>query len=363
MNKLSLFVIPLGIMCSGVSTVPAPEPEPKVDLRGLAGQMTSLRLEAPANLSFGGMPVPLNSPHVKQRLDRELKRNQHYYAGNLLLHKRAARYQETFQRILRAYGVPEDFFYLAMAESNLSNAISPVGARGFWQFMEPTARAYGLEVSTTVDERYHPEKATHAAAHYLLDAFERFGDWTLVAASYNMGMYGLHRQIKAQDECNYYNLHLNQETGRYLYRILTYKVLMEEPQRFGLRLSQAELYAPIAYRSVWVSRNIPDLASFARQHGTTYEQLKQFNPWLITSSLHAKPGKSYEIRIPVAKEYIAAELEVESYHIEVPETDTDTLELDTISNPLQIALDEPADSASLEMATPELELELAEEQL
>lgn len=351
MKKLSLFVIPLGVMCSGITLAPTETQNTKVDLRYLAGNMNSLRLEAPADLSFAGMPVPLQIEQVKRKLDRELKRHQYYYAGNLLIHKRAARYRETFQRILREYQVPEDFFYLAIAESNLSNATSPVGAKGFWQFMAPTARAYGLEVSATVDERYHPEKAAHAAARYLSDAFERFGDWTLVAASYNMGQYGLHRQIRNQDECNYYQLDLNQETSRYMYRILTYKVLLEQPQRFGLRLASAELYDPIGYRSLWISRSITDLQTFAREHGTTYRQLKQLNPWLTAKRLDAKPGKSYEIRIPLTGDYIASELEVESFQIHLPEVEAP--EGDSILQPIQMADDLEIDS--LEIA-PELEL-------
>lgn len=353
MKKLSLFVIPLGVMCSGITLAPAEMQEAKVDLRYLAGNVSSLKLEAPADLSFAGMPVPLNIDQVKRKLNRELKRHQYYYAGNLLIHKRAARYRETFQRILREYQVPEDFFYLAIAESNLSNATSPVGAKGFWQFMTPTARAYGLEVSATVDERYHPEKAAHAAARYLSDAFERFGDWTLVAASYNMGQYGLHRQVRNQDECNYYQLNLNQETSRYMYRILTYKVILEQPQRFGLRLTDAELYAPITYRSVWINRSIADLESFAREQGTTYRQLKQLNPWLMARRLDAKPGKSYEVRIPVTREYIASELEVESFQIDLPEETAP--QGDSIMQPLQMEMVDDLDMDSLEVM-PELEL-------
>jgi hypothetical protein len=357
MNKLSLFVIPLGVMCSGISYSPAPSPETKVDLRHLTGQMASLRLEAPANLSFGGMPVPLQAKHVKQRLDREFKRHEHYYAGNLLVHKRAARYEETFKHILRTYQVPEDFFYLAIAESNLSNATSPVGAKGFWQFMAPTARAYGLEVSATVDERYHPEKATHAAARYLTDAFDRFGDWTLVAASYNMGMYGLDRQVREQDECNYYDLDLNRETSRYMYRILTFKVILEQPERFGLRLSESEGYAPITYRPTHVSQSIADLADFARTQGTDLRRLKQLNPWLIADRLDVKPGDTYEIRIPVSRQFIAAELEVSNYSIDLSDDDDDEILQDSLLRPDKIALDpEELSLDSMLHEVPELKL-------
>lgn len=338
MNKLSLFVLPLGVMCGGSITAPEPEPEPTVDLRHLAEHISSLELAAPANLSFAGMPVPLQIEHVAKRLDKELKRSQYQYVGNIVIHKRAARYRETFQRILRTYGVPEDFFYLAVAESNLSNAISPVGAKGFWQFMASTAKAYDLEVSATVDERYHPEKAADAAARYLLQSFDRFGDWTLVAASYNMGAYGLYKQLRAQDECNYYNLELNKETARYLYRILAFKVLLEQPQRFGLQVSDAELYEPITYRPVVVSESIANLEAFAKEQGTDYRSIKQLNPWLIADRLDVEEGKSYEIRIPVSREFIASELEVETFSIDMPDEEP-IINADSVMVPENIAVD------------------------
>ena len=331
----------MGLLFGGLSHAPeAPSRAAdaySTDLRTISSHLSSLQLQAPADLTFAGEVIPLDRPHVQGQLNRELRKNQYYYSSNLLMHKRAARYRETFQRILRQHGVPDDFFYLAMAESQLSNAISPVGAKGFWQFMPATAREYGLEVSATVDERYHPEKAAHAAAYYLKDAYERFGDWTLVAASYNMGQAGVARQVRRQGKDDYFELSLNSETSHYLYRILHFKVLMEHPQMFGLKLGEAELYTPITYRAVEVNRDIANLAQFAKEHGTTLENLKRLNPWLTAHSLQVKPGKIYEVRIPVNQNFIAAELEVRQYHIDIPDESSD-LE-DTLPSIEPIAVD------------------------
>lgn len=355
MKKLSLLVVPVGILFSGLSYAPeAPTgtaSQASAELSTISSHLSSLELQAPANLAFAGQSIPLDRPDVARRLNRQLRSAQYYYATNMLMHKRAARYREVFQRILRQHGVPEDFFYLAVAESNLSNAISPVGAKGFWQFMPATAREYGLEVSATVDERYHPEKAAHAAAYYLKDAYERFGDWTLVAASYNMGQAGVSRQVRRQDTADYFALKLNSETSQYLYRILHYKVLLEHPQLFGLRLSEAEMYEPITYRVVEVNTNIPSLASFAKEHGTTEENLKRLNPWLVANSLYGRKDKVYEIRIPVSQDFIASELEIRQYHYAIPDEAKDidagtdstqkdpapiVVEFDSIGNPMRL---------------------------
>jgi len=325
MNKFGLIIVPVWVLCSGVSFTSAPEPVhvPQVELRTISGHMTSLKREAPANLTFAGMPVPLERPHVKQRLDKEIRKYQYYYSGNRLIYKRANRYREIFQETLREYGVPEDFFYLAVAESNLSNVVSPVGAKGFWQFMPNTALEYGLEVSATVDERLNPEKAAQAAAFYLLEAYDRFGDWALVAASYNMGQYGVAREVAAQNECDYFELDLNRETGNYLYRILTYKVILEHPAVVGLKTAEIDDYAPVSYRSVWVDHSIRNLHTFAREQGTDFESLKLLNPWLVAGQLIAKPGKTYEIRIPREQEFLAAELELDTYYWDLAHAETE----------------------------------------
>ena len=303
-----LLLLPLLLISCRPTTIPqAPQ-----DLRHLAGHLSVMQRGIPTDLDFCGMPVPLEQDLVRDRLHKEVKQHLRYPAGARMLYKRSHRYQDRFQRILRSQGIPEDFFYLAMAESGLANLKSPVGARGFWQFMEGTARQYGLEVSSTVDERYHPEKATYAACRYLKTHHKQFGDWALVAASYNMGGGGLSRAINTQSKNDYFSLKLNRETQRYLYRILSYKIMMEYPEDFDIDVNRQEVSHPIAYSMVEVTENIADLATFAKAHGSSYLMLKTLNPWLIADKLVVSPGKTYEIRFPLVEAVRANELVIES---------------------------------------------------
>ncbi|MCB0838844.1 MAG: lytic transglycosylase domain-containing protein [Bacteroidetes bacterium] len=318
-----------GIAIGNLSFNQSSEPQPAQDLKQLSQHLSVINFGPPANLEFGGQKVPLDRPEVKKRLERELSKNVKYHHSTLLTLKRMNRYRETFVNILEKKGVPADFFYMAVAESNLANATSPVGAQGFWQFMKPTARAYGLEVSTTVDERFHPEKATFAAARYLKDYYEQFGDWSLVAAAYNMGGPRLKRKMKVQPGKDYYGLDLNSETDNYMYRILGYKCILEQPMRYGLNFTEDELYNPIRYKVVSVNENISDLRTFAMENGSTYELMKLMNPWLIADHLAVKEGKTYYIRFPFTEELNASELlvktirESESLVEEEPTADSD----------------------------------------
>lgn len=313
---------------------------PVQDLRYISGHLSVLDMTAPEGLTFCGKPVPLERPDVRLRLEKELQRLLRFPAGVHLTLKRANRYHDHFQRILRSRDIPEDFFYLAIAESNLANQTSPAGAQGFWQFMAPTARQYGLEVSATVDERFHPEKATWAATAYLRDAHAHFGDWALVAAAYNMGGYGLSRAIDRQQSDDYFALDLNAETSRYLYRILAYKCLFEHPHRYGVTVHRASLYQPIPYSVVLVQTDIPDLEAFADQHETSYRTLKTLNPWLTGAALQVAPGKTYEIRFPLTQDLSATELLVET----LPQTLPDSLP-EGATDPLE-ALPESDESTS-----------------
>ncbi|MEM7368477.1 MAG: lytic transglycosylase domain-containing protein [Bacteroidota bacterium] len=282
-------------------------------MRHLAGHLTVMEGLVPAQVSFAGGSVPVDMPDVRKRLERELNQHMKFPAGIGLTIKRANRYQKQFLRILRAKGIPEDFFYMAVAESGLANVGSHRGAKGFWQFMEATAEQYGLEVSSTVDERFHPEKSTYAACRYLNTHYKQFGDWALVAASYNMGGAGLARNLEDQQVDNYFDLELNPETHRYLFRILSYKCLVEDPARFELSVDPKDLYEPIRYSTVRVSENIDDLSTFAKAHGSSYLMVKTLNPWLTADHLEVKPGKTYEIRLPLAEELMANELIVEDF--------------------------------------------------
>ena len=254
--------------------------------------------EVPNSLSFAAEKVPLSRPEVWEQLDRELLYNYYNQYSTIYILKLAQRWFPVIEPILKANGVPEDFKYLCIAESALQNQVSRAGAAGFWQFMPATAPQFGLEVSDDVDERYHIEKATVAATRYFKQAYDRFGSWTAAAASYNMGQGGYNNFSAFQKRSDYYDLLLPEETMRYVFRILAFKLLIGEAQRFGYVVGRGDAYRPYATRSVTVSASIPDLAGFALDNGTTYRTLKQLNPWLRERKLTVKAGKSYEIKLP-----------------------------------------------------------------
>ena len=256
----------------------------------------------PVNLNksfdFAGEPVPMDNFDARERLDRELTENSYRHGKNMLNLKKAQRYFPMIEKILAENGVPDDFKYVAVAESDLSNAVSPAGARGFWQFMRPTARDYGMEVTATVDERYHIEMSTRAACKHIIKLKKIMGNWTLAAAAYNVGQTRLKREATAQRATSFYDLNLNQETSRYLFRLIAFKEIMQNPQDFGFDLG-GEGYQPLDdFAVVEVNKTIPNLGDFAQKYGTSYRMLKLYNPWLISTSLANKSGKQYFIKIP-----------------------------------------------------------------
>ncbi|HXH20225.1 MAG TPA: lytic transglycosylase domain-containing protein, partial [Chitinophagales bacterium] len=190
------------------------------------------------------------------------------------------------------------FKYMALAESGLRNVISPSNAVGFWQIVESSGRELGLEVNNVVDERYHIGLSTAAACKYLKASHDEFGSWTLAAASYNMGRHRLKRIIREQKVNSYYDLFLNDETSRYVFRILALKQILENAEKYGFYLSGKDLYEPIPCRTVPVENDIDDLAAFALENGTNYKTLKILNPWLRQPYLKVKPGKTYSIQLP-----------------------------------------------------------------
>ncbi len=259
----------------------------------------SIRLfDLPKELTFAGEKVPLEEPEVFERLEREIYVNAYWESNMILLMKRSGKFFPAVDSMFAKSGIPTDFKYLAVAESGLMNAVSPAGARGYWQFMDDTAKEYGLEVSKDVDERYHFEKSTLAAARYLQKAHAKFGDWTAVAASYNMGQSGFSRRQEEQLHRNYYDLYLNEETSRYLFRILAFKVIFENPEEFGYHLRETDFYKNPPLRSIKVDSDIKNLAHWAKAHGSNYKYLKLYNPWLRDKDLNTKRGKSYEIKLP-----------------------------------------------------------------
>ena len=257
--------------------------------------------ELPKKLDFAGEPVPLERWEIKESMDRQLLYNYYYQNNILYIMKLANRYFPVIEERLKANGVPEDFKYLCVAESNLQNAISKVGAVGFWQFMSYTAPGYNLEVNDQVDLRYDYIKSTDAACKYLKLAYQKFGSWTAAAASYNCGQGGYNGHSVFQKTKNYYDLLLPEETNRYIFRILTFKYILENAEALGFVLEDDQLYNIPETRQVTVSQSIPNLADFAIQNGTTYKMLKLLNPWLRARSLTVKAGKSYVITLPATK--------------------------------------------------------------
>ncbi|MFN3967897.1 lytic transglycosylase domain-containing protein [Flavobacterium sp.] len=254
----------------------------------------------PEEVDFAGEKAPLQITDVRERLDRELLINANLDATTALIIKRANRAFPIIEPILAKYGVPDDFKYLAVIESGLVNAVSSAGARGVWQFMPETAKEKGMEVNDIVDERYHLEKSTEAACRYLLVAKDKFGSWTLAAASYNGGMSGITKKIDEQKVSNYYDLALTEETSRYVFRILALKEIMKQPAKYGFSIFSSDLYAPIPTKKIEVDSSITDLTGFAKSQGINYKILKIHNPWLRDKKLVNPTKKRYEIEIPLA---------------------------------------------------------------
>ncbi len=255
-------------------------------------------VHVPDNLRFAGEKVPLQNFDIRESLDREMLVNVYWQSHTMLLIKRAHRYFPVIEPILEEHGVPSDFKYIAVAESELMNVVSPSHAVGFWQILRGTARDYGLEVNAEVDERYHLEKATAAACRFLKDSHEKYGSWVMAAASYNMGRNALTRQIRRQGTGNYYDLLLNDETGRYVYRLIALKLILSNPEDYGFFLDREDLYPPIPTYEVTVDSPVKDLADFALRYGVNYKILKYFNPWLRSGSLTNAGSRIYYIKIP-----------------------------------------------------------------
>lgn len=251
----------------------------------------------PDKISLAGEIVPLNDFEVRERLEREILVNTFWQSQTILLLKKSKRWFPEIERILKQEVVPDDFKYLALAESGLSNVVSPSNAAGFWQFLPSTAKQYGLIVNAEVDERYHLEKATIAACKYLKEAYAKFGSWSLVAASYNMGIDGLQKQMATQKQKNYFNLLLNDETARYIFRILALKEIGGNPAKYGFKLENTDFYKPLKSKTLLVDSSITDIAQFAINQKINYKQIKLLNPWLRQNTLSNKTKEKYEIKI------------------------------------------------------------------
>jgi len=256
-----------------------------------------------SNIYFANERVPLENPDIWERYDKELLKNTYWQSNTLLLHKRAAKYFPIIEPILKKNNLPDDFKYLALIESGLENVTSPAGAKGFWQIMKSTAKEFNLEVNTEVDERYHIQKSTQAACDFLSSAKSKFGSWTLAAAAYNMGRTGLQKQMNRQKSYTYYDLLLNNETSRYVFRILAIKEIIENPKKYGFQLRTEDLYENIPTYKVRVDSTVSSWADFSREYGINYKILKLHNPWLRESYLNNKLKKKYYIEIPQKGNY------------------------------------------------------------
>jgi membrane-bound lytic murein transglycosylase D len=262
----------------------------------LSNKVYSLIL--PTQVDFAGEKAPLNLYYVREGLDRELSVNAYWQSNTLILLKKTKRYFGIMEPILKKYQVPDDFKYLALIESGFANVVSPAGASGFWQFMKETGQRYGLEITDEVDERYELEKATEAACKLLLHSYGIFNNWTLSAAAYNAGESRIQKAISSQDVTSYYDLYLNSETSRYLFRILALKLLYEHPTEFGYYIRNKDLYPRIPTYKVTLDTSVTDLVNLANKLDINYKVLKEFNPWLRKDKLTIKPGKKYTLTIP-----------------------------------------------------------------
>jgi peptidoglycan lytic transglycosylase D len=255
-------------------------------------------IELPNEIDFAGEEVPLHNFDIAESLDKEFLINTYWQSQTVLFIKKANRFFPIIEPILEKHNIPDDFKYIALIESGLANVTSPAGAKGYWQFLKGTGKEYGLEITSEVDERFHLEKSTEAACKYFSKAYDKFQNWTIVATSYNMGRTNVIRQINRQKSDNYYDLILGDETGRYIFRILAVKLILNSPEKYGFNLRKKDLYPQIPTYQVKIDSSIADFADFAHQNNINYKILKYFNPWLRENYLNNPSGKTYFIDIP-----------------------------------------------------------------
>ena len=269
--------------------------------RSDSAKVTSYSIQSfklPDSVTFAGEKMPLDNFDTRESLEREILTSAYRHSSTILIIKRASRYLPIIEKILAQNNIPDDFKYLAAAESEYSNMISPAGATGFWQIMPETGKEEGMEINSVVDERYSVERSTQFACEYFRRSYERYGNWTLAAASYNGGRAGIDDQIEIQHQNNYYDLLLTEETARYIFRAVAYKLVITDPGNYGLNIFKDDLYPEFNCYEVKVDTAITDITSFAQKFGTNYKILKLLNPWLRKPFLTPRPNKQYIIKIP-----------------------------------------------------------------
>lgn len=301
MTDLRKFIIPilitLLVITSGMLFLQGTPNERLFETAEFSEDYKIYALDLPRELFFAGEKVPMDDQAVRERFDRELLTNTYWQSNMLLSIKRANRWFPVIEPILKENNIPDDFKYLALAESGLLNVTSPAGARGFWQLGEATAKENGLTVTNEIDQRMDVETSTLIACKYLLEAKEEFGSWAMAAASYNMGKTGFRTQKTNQKTDNYYDLYLNSETYRYIFRILAFKTIMTNPEKYGFYFQKKHLYPPLKSKIIQVDTAINDLADFAKAQGTNYRNLKIHNPWMLSSTMPNPKRKVYSIAI------------------------------------------------------------------
>lgn len=255
--------------------------------------------ELPEKASFAGEPVPLDYFDVRESLQREMMLISYQHGSLSYIVQLAGRYQGMIEKILKEEGIHPDFFYLCVAESALQPQISPADARGYWQFLGGTGKEYGLEINSQVDERYNWEKSTRAACKYFKKAYDKFGNWTLAAASYNVGMANITERIGYQSISNYYDMQLPQETARYLYRAIAFKTIMNNLKEYGFNIKGDDKYKPLEYKVVEVKGPVGNWSDFAAGHNTNFKMIKMYNEWIRSNKLDNKGGKTYRVLVPV----------------------------------------------------------------
>lgn len=310
--KYSSFIIcllfPLVVCCKEHSTVPDTSEvveyindifeAPQTGVQSDVNQKVVLP-PIPKKASFAGEEVPLHYFDVRESLQRELTIITYWHGSLTYIMQLAGRHKPLIDKILKEEGMHPDFFYLCVAESSLQPVVSPANASGYWQFLASTGREYGLEVNNQVDERYHLEKSTRAACRYLKKAYEKYGTWTLAAASYNVGMANVDERIKYQSIKDYYSMQLPLETARYVYRALAFKTIMNNPKEYGFYITDSDKFKPIECKEIVVKGSIANWSEFAARHNTNFKMIKMCNEWIRSNKLDNKQNKTYKVLVPV----------------------------------------------------------------
>ena len=260
--------------------------------------------EIPKEMDFAGERIPLTDIDLKERLDKELLINNFWHSQTIRVLKRTRRWLPVIKKIMREEGIPEDLAYISIIESGFNNVTSPAGAKGFWQLLEETGKEFGLTINEQVDERYHVEKSTRAACRFLNKAHKRFDSWTLAAASYNLGMFGVADNLERQGVDNYFDLSLNPETARYVFRILACKLIFESPQKYGFKLSPEDYYPPYRTKDIKIDSTIENLYDLSIDNGITIKILRLLNPWIRGRDFKVKKGEHFIFKLPENNEQL-----------------------------------------------------------